>query len=368
MNDADVYRAVLQRVVPGGQVWIVSTPWLADTGLLETSIAKNWGTHEHALVATAGTRALNPTWDPDQSIERHLREQDPDAAVREIDGEPMSGGAGTFFDATAISGAVDEELIVPGPPRRGEVVFAADLGFVSDSSVLVGISTKEPYDVVVLEELRPKKGAPLKPSEVIGAFVETLKLYGATSLVSDAHYRETVREHLKGIDFVDAPAGRNGKAEVFLHARKILHEKRARIPNHARLVTQLRQVVSKPAPGGGLIISSPRRRGAGHGDVASAYVLALFAARNEKPEWVTAMNAMRARGQTIDDYLLPKAPPPRCSLDRNFATGEFVLSTVAPPFQSARWSSRKPDAPLVLNPPNATPEFARHAESVRARN
>lgn len=45
MNDADVYRAVLQRVVPGGQVWIVSTPWLADTGLLEQVIAKNWGAH-----------------------------------------------------------------------------------------------------------------------------------------------------------------------------------------------------------------------------------------------------------------------------------------------------------------------------------
>jgi hypothetical protein len=57
VNDADLYRAVLQRVVSGGQVWIVSTPWLADTGLLETTIAKNWGSHEHALADIFDSRA-----------------------------------------------------------------------------------------------------------------------------------------------------------------------------------------------------------------------------------------------------------------------------------------------------------------------
>jgi hypothetical protein len=117
VNDADIYRAVLQRVVPAGQTWLTSTPWLADVGLLETLIAKNWGTHENALCCSAGTRVLNPTWDPTGEIEKDLREQDPDAAIREIDGQPMSGGAGVFFDTAAIAACVDDSLELPLLPE-----------------------------------------------------------------------------------------------------------------------------------------------------------------------------------------------------------------------------------------------------------
>ncbi len=285
VNDADVYRAVLQRVVPGGQVWIVSTPWLADSGLLETTVAKNWGSHEQALVCTAGTRALNPTWDPDGTIERDMRVQDPDAAIREIDGEPMAGGAGAFFDGAAISACVDDDLMLPATPTGAPVDFAADLGFVADSSALVGVTRNEPHAVVALEELRPKRGAPLKPSEVIASFAKTIAAHDADSVAADAYYRETAKEHLGDLDFVDAPAGREGKAQVYLLAKKLIHEQRVRLPNHPRLLTQLRQVVSKPAPGGGLVISNPRRRGSGgHGDVASAFVLALWHAAEQRTD------------------------------------------------------------------------------------
>jgi hypothetical protein len=114
VNDGDIYRAVLQRIVPGGQCWIVSTPWLADTGLLETIIGKNFGVHDRALVCTAGTRALNPTWDPTGEIETDLRETDPEAAMREIDGIPLSGGAGIFFDPGAIEACVDDSIPIRG--------------------------------------------------------------------------------------------------------------------------------------------------------------------------------------------------------------------------------------------------------------
>lgn len=286
VNDADLYRAATQRVVPGGQVWISSTPWIADTGLLETLIAKNFGAHEHALVVTAGTRALNPTWDPTGEIERDLREQDPEAAAREIDGEPITGGAGVFFDSAALSACVDDSLELPIPPslcRR--TAFAGDLGFVSDSSALVGVAEVDGIlTVVSLSELRPTKGNPLRPKAVIDDFAATMSRYGARSFMADAHYRESAREHLAmhGVRFLDAPGGRDGKAEAYLHAKKLIHERRVRLPpNHARLLTQLRQVVSRPAPGGGLVITSPRRKGGGgHGDIASALVLALWAAKS----------------------------------------------------------------------------------------
>ena len=61
--------------------------------------------------------------------------------------------------------------------------------------------------------------------------------------------------------------------------RALLHESKVRIPaGNRRLLQQLRQVVSKPTPGGQLTITSPRRGGA-HGDLASAFVLAAWDAQ-----------------------------------------------------------------------------------------
>jgi hypothetical protein len=312
VNDADIFRAVAQRVAPGGQVWITSTPWLADVGLLETLIAKNWGTHANALVMRAGTRALNPTWDPTGEIERDLREQDPDAAVREIDGQPMTGGAGVFFDAAAITACIDETLVLPLDPA-GKTAFGVDLGFVNDSSALVGATMTEPVTVAVVEELRPRKGAPLKPSEVTASFATTIRRYGADAVVGDGHYKESAKEGLSphGIDFVDAPAGRDGKTEAYLNAKKLIHERRVRLPNLPRLLSQLRQIVSRPAPGGGLIITSPKGRGGGgHGDVASALVNALWQAKEDaEPPFVTAMRAGRAAG-FFHGYGGPPPPKP----------------------------------------------------------
>ena len=364
VNDADVYRAVLQRVVPGGQVWIVSTPWVADVGLLETTIAKNIGTHETALAFTAGTRALNPTWDPTGEIEADLRANDPDAAVRGIDGEPMGGGAGVFFDATAITACIDETLVLPLTPA-GATAFGIDLGFVNDSSALVGVTTEEPITVVVVDELRPGKGAPLKPSEVTASFVATIRLYGADAVVGDGHYKLAAIEGLEpqGIEFVDAPAGRDGKTDVYLHAKRLVAERRVRLPNHPRLLSQLRQIVSRPAPGGGLIITSPRgRSGGGHGDIASAFVNALWQAKEGAlPLWATAVTRWQE-----GDRPRPSGATPNLTVTLSSTGAMAEAIWTAAPHQRARWMCRGDDPPVFS--PSATTEFRNAVAQYRAAN
>jgi len=372
VNDADVYRAVLQRVVPEGQVWPVSTPWLADVGLLESLLAKNWRTHLNALVCTAGTRALNQNWDPDGTIERDLREQDPDAAVREIDGEPMSGGAGVFFDPASIAACIDETMVLPGPLDGVPVAFGVDLGFVSDSSALVGVTREERARVVVVEELRPEKGAPLKPKGVIDTFASTTRLYGADSWCADGHYRESAREHLEphGIDFVDAPGGRDGKAEAYVHAKKLMAETRVRLPNLPRLLAQLRQIVSRPVPGGGIVITSPRRRGGGgHGDLVSAYVNALWHAHegDALPAWTSPSfieNASTFFANQFDPGIFgrreKKIPPFRSS---RLPDGTQILVGNPPHWLSgmeAHWTPGEPARFSAQSTPAFKAAVARH--------
>jgi hypothetical protein len=60
-----------------------------------------------------------------------------------------------------------------------------------------------------------------------------------------------------------------------------------RLPNHGRLLAQLKAIIAKPTPAGGLSISSPRRVNGGHGDLVSALVLCLAALPSSyAPKWM----------------------------------------------------------------------------------
>jgi hypothetical protein len=170
-------------------------------------------------------------------------------------------------------------LPLPYDPRT-IIAAGIDLGFKSDhSAIIVAAFDGELYRVVDLLELRPQRGQPLLPSAVIASFAETARRYGATSLIGDRHYEQAVREYLgaHGLTLVAGADGLNGKLATYTRARALIHEGKVRIPNNARLIAQLKAVVSKPTPGGGLSISSPRRVNNGHGDIVSALVLSLAA-------------------------------------------------------------------------------------------
>jgi phage terminase large subunit-like protein len=157
-----------------------------------------------------------------------------------------------------------------------------DLAFRQNSSAFLTAHRDGQRGAIVAEvlELRPKQGEPLQPSAVVAAGVEQAKRHGVHRMMCDAWYVDSVREHLQGtgVTLVAAPAGQPGKVAVYTAVRSMLHEGRIRIPfGHDRLMSQLRDTVAKPLSGGGIQIMQPRR-GMAHGDVASAFVLAMYQA------------------------------------------------------------------------------------------
>lgn len=294
VNDLEIFKAVAARIVPGGQLIIDSTPW-AETGVLYQLWRDNHpanGTdrpHRTAMVAWAPTLLLRDDAHTAAMVERE-RERDPDNARREFDAEFMSAGSGLFFEPATIDDAIDRELAQPLPHVPGAVVGAGgDFAFRSDSSALVVTQREQDkYTVSRIEERRPQRGQPLLPSAVVADFAELVAGYGARAMVSDGHYRQAIAEHLATarLDLVDAPPGQPGKVEVFTLARSLLRERRVKLPNHPRLVAQLREVVARPTSGGGLQISSPRWQKGGHGDLASAFVLSLWQAHRSGLAWV----------------------------------------------------------------------------------
>jgi hypothetical protein len=303
ITDRDVFSAIIPRLLRDGSAVFISTPWPVPT-LMGELREKNFGAPSTALAARAPTLLMRDGDEAIAALVEAERDRDPENAAREFDcDDSLTAGSSTFFDPSAIRMCVDADLLLPQPPTDGvSVCFGADLAFARDSSTLVGCTEGPEISVVAIEELRPSKGNPLRPRAVIDSFAATILRYGSSGFLGDIHYKESAKEHLEphNLEFRDAPSGRDGKAETYLQTKKLLHEARVRLPNHARLIDQLRAIVSKPAPGGGMTIIAPRRTGLGHGDLVSGLVLALWAAKQgEAPGWVRAMRTIEKRGGRI---------------------------------------------------------------------
>lgn len=288
VNDTEIYRAVAQRLVPGAQAWIVSTPWIAGTGLLEETLGADLGTHEHALCVVAPTRALNPTWDPDGTIEAQLRQSDPENAEREIDAIPLAAGSAQFFDKVTLDAATDPNRPQDLQPEQGAFYGSAgDFAFRRNASTVAVVRRipveggADGYELALLDERRPETGAPLKPAAVVDDFAAPLARFGLGEVAADSHERDQVSEEMArhGITVSSLPAGQSGKAEQYLFFRRLLREGRFTMPKHTRLRAQLNAILAKPAPGGGLSITSPTKADGSHGDLVSSLVGAVWAAQ-----------------------------------------------------------------------------------------
>lgn len=281
VNDKEIFSAVAPRVLPGGLVVVASTPWVEE-GLLYELFQKNFGAPVDALAAHGPTLTM---LDTERNREAVRREQDrnPDNCAREFGAEFIAGGASKFFDPELLESVFIRDLartFDPTPSTRSHI--GGDIGLVSDSTSFVALHAKSSSSFLAADmvELRPKKGAPLKLSNVIGIGCEFAHRHGETTLWVDHHVLEPAREHLpKGFSLLPVSSGIAQKAARWLATRQAMKEGKLRVPaEFLRLKAQLADVYSKPLPGGGLQILQRRTKGQAHGDVAAAFVNAVEAA------------------------------------------------------------------------------------------
>jgi hypothetical protein len=281
VNDKDIFRALKPRLLPNGKGMLISTPWPIET-LMSEMFEENWGKCLNAVAIRAPTLLVRGD-DPDVAamVEDELA-KDPENARRELFCELDALAGGEFFDAAALASSTEEVKLFPVPVKsKWPVAVACDLGFTRDSSAVVVVQYDgHYYKLIHADERKPKPGQPLKPGEVIKWIGEVVKRYGAQGVVADSYYKESLKEHLDkcGLTVFAAPEGTRGKAEVFMRARSMLHDGYCKIPIAPitkRMIAQAKLVTQKPAPGGTTTIKIPRKIGMGHGDIISAWTLAV---------------------------------------------------------------------------------------------
>lgn len=281
VNDRDIFRALKPRLLKNGRGMLISTPWPVET-LMGEMFEENWGRPKTGLAVKAPTSLVRGN-DPDimAMIDDEMA-KDPENARRELFCELDGLTGGEFFDVNALATSMDHVYEFPQPFNpKWPVAVGCDFGFTRDSSAIVVVQFDGThYRMVYADELRPKPGKPLKPSEVVEKFAGVAKRYGVSYVIADGYYREAIKEALAehGLSLADAPEGTRGKAEVFQRTRACVHEGKVKIPDvqiGRRMVQQCKLVTSKPAPGGTTTIKVPRKIGLGHGDIVSAWTLAV---------------------------------------------------------------------------------------------
>jgi hypothetical protein len=294
VNDVELFRAAAPRVLPGGQTILCSTPW-AESGLLYDEFVANHPSpqcaapncvtegHPHrAMAAHAPTLLLRDNAPEIASVVESETERDSVNASREYGAKFLTIGTGLFFDSGAVGRCARAELVMPAarsPLSIPSVLsVGGDLGFTSDCATFVCIErTAAGVRLVDYVELKPTPtSGPLKPSVVYAAGVTVCKRWGVMHVVADQYYSQNAKEEFwkERIAFIETPGGQQGKGDMFTVTRRYVHEGRAELPNDARVLTQFREVQSRPTPGGGMSITQPRK--GGHGDIVSAAVAATW--------------------------------------------------------------------------------------------
>lgn len=281
INDEDIFRALKPRLLPNGKGMLVSTPWPVET-LMGRLFEENWGNPKTAVAIKAPTVLVRGN-DPEiiAMVDEEM-EKDPENARRELFCELDHYGSGEFFDTHALQTSLDKVYEYPQPFNpKWPVAVGCDFGFTRDSSAIAVVQFDGTYyRTVYLEELRPSAGKPLSPKAVFKRFSEVAKRYAVSGVISDGYYREAVKEAMQdaNLSIFDAPEGSKGKADVFQRTRSVLHEGLCKLPDiqiGRRLIQQAKLVTSKPSPGGTVTIKIPRKVGLGHGDLVSAWTLAV---------------------------------------------------------------------------------------------
>jgi hypothetical protein len=277
VNDVDVFNSIASRVVADGQLVVQSTPWVEGATLLHRLWSENWQAPRTAIAAWAKTTILRDDDDTRRMVERE-RARDEENYRREFLAEWLPAGSGAFFDPVAVDRCVQIGPAVP----TGYAVAGADFAFASDhSGLVVAASAGDRVVVTHIAERRPQRGAPLVPSAVATEFAMAARAAGARLLTSDGHYALAVAEHVSrvGLQWSPASSTAEGKLKTHMRCRELIHGGRLVISSHlplaARLAQQLKDITSKPLPGGMIQLSSPRSARGGHGDLASAAVLAI---------------------------------------------------------------------------------------------
>jgi Phage Terminase len=263
--DVEVYRAVLPSLATtGGMLIGISTPF-RKLGLLHLKHRDHFGIDDDdVLVVQGASKLFNPSLS--ETAIAAQRAADPTAAGAEWDAEFRSDIA-SFLDDELIDRAVEHGRPLELSPVGGVCYsgFVDASGGVGADSYTIAISHKE-NDLCVLDVVRGTSGK-FDPHQVTREYAALCKEYRITSVTGDAYAREWVAATWRetGITYQQSELV---KSEIYLETIPLFARGLVRLPDHARLLRELRALERHTHRSGKDSVDHPRNGRDDHANAA----------------------------------------------------------------------------------------------------
>jgi hypothetical protein len=305
------------RVIPGGQVLLIGSPW-APFGPIYDLVAEHQGKPSaEVVIARAPGPAMNPVYWTEKRC-RELKKSNPVRYRTNVEAQFADLEESLFSSIEVEAAQRSEPLERPyiqghyyvasmDPATRGN---AWTLLLIECTGPEPGKSGPLTYAVAVARQWVGSKAAPLKPDDVIKEIAGLCKTYGLDTVISDQHsidaHRDIAARH--GLWIVEQVIKSDNRLEMVEEARILVSEKRLELPPDRQFVADLLSA-RKRVTQNGVTLVLPKSGDGRHADYVPALGLA-FTRPPEPPEpanqpELDELDRLKARieAQQNGDYL-----------------------------------------------------------------
>jgi hypothetical protein len=268
LPDKELVRAILPALATtGGMLIGISSPY-RKVGILAERHRDHFGRDSDVLVVQAPSLSLNPTLD--RGVIKRAASDDPEAARSEWDAEFRSD-LSSYLDDTLIDSAVVNSRPIELPPRDGikYVAFAdASAGRHDHFTLCIGHLRDSRFVADVVRGRAP----PFDPKAVAAEYAALAKDYGCRKVIGDAYAGEWTAGAFKdaGIDYERSKLSRS---ELYVEALPHFARNTVEMPEHPRLIRELRMLERRTHRSGKDSIDHPR---GGSDDYANVLAGAIY--------------------------------------------------------------------------------------------
>jgi hypothetical protein len=305
--DVETFRACLPSLAATRGMWIgISSPY-RKVGLLYQRHRDNFAQESDDVLVVQGPSTLfNPTLDQDMIAK--ARKDDPESALAEWDAE-FRTDITTFLADDLIDNAIEYARPLELPPRK-RVTYAAfsDASGGRHDAFTLCIGHRE-GDRIVADVIRGKH-PPFDPQAVTAEYAKLAKDYGVNQVVGDAYgaaWVETAwREN--GLRYVrsDMP-----KSQLYLEALPAFTRGIVSIPDHAKLIRELRLLERRTSRAGKDTVDHGRNGSDDHANALAGLIRCLatrFGSYDVTMRWACSDDDLQAgswRSRQMFEHLQP---------------------------------------------------------------
>lgn len=279
VNLDDALTGIAGRMLPGAQVIMIGSPW-APFGPVYKIVEDHFRRpSKYRVVFRATANVMNPAyWTPERC--EHLRINNPDAYMTDVQGEFMAPEVGLFSPSELRE--VSREGHADLAPEPGHQYVASIDPATRKNSWTLAISTlcvvdgKPVWTICLVREWIGSVAAPLSPRAVLGEIADILRPYRTNVVITDQYAADFIRDigYSVGVFFHEVTLTGPVRWELFQSLRARVTDRSLSLPAHDLVHRDLANVRKKVTQAGAGIVL-PQTGDGRHCDYAVAIALSL---------------------------------------------------------------------------------------------